>query len=223
MEVGSNTPQSSKYSHSRVPSEVLSETLSRNPTINKWPSLQGLDFANDADGHTSSISFSSLSLMVVWLFTLVGGVLCFALCEVYQEFYPDFPLPLLIGIGCQIHLLCALLVYPLGVKKYGRYNYRFYQPFQGGLKFVMLQLVGVFCVVSSIIGLSIYCAIFDKNNITKGIITILSVSSCMGCVLILQSLQHFIPAKASVPGSPRMGGAAAPFLHDQDARPQPQP
>ncbi|KAG5501041.1 hypothetical protein GH5_04630 [Leishmania sp. Ghana 2012 LV757] len=151
------------------------------------------------------LHFSTVSLLTVWVVDCAVGLFSLVLSDVYVNQYPEFPLMFFLALGSHLNLLAGVFVYLLGREKYGPKVYRFYQPFAGGVQFVMLQCFGVVCVASSLLLTAAYWLLFEPAaKHTHGFMSTMGVLGLLGNILILLSLRSFRYydcAKASEPVS----------------------
>lgn len=135
---------------------------------------------------------SLLTLSAFWLINLTGALFCYVLAEVYQGFFPAFPLLFVVVLGCQLQGICAVVTIFIGRQLYGTV-FEAYQPFQGGAKFICLQFLGILNVLVSIIASLVYLLLFDVHRQYRGAFLALEVVAFVGNIVILVSLRFYVP------------------------------
>lgn len=138
---------------------------------------------------TSSI-LSSFTLLLLWFFNISGALLCFVLAEVYKKFTPDFPLTFIVILGCQLQIISPIVTFFIARQHHGPV-FRFYQPFRGGPKFILLQFLGIFQVSFSVVASSVYLLIFDSSDCAAGVFLALGLVAFLGNVIVLVSGRYF--------------------------------
>lgn len=217
--IGEHTKTSQSFTqraHRRVPSSLLFATA-RSSNLFQSFSGHGLDASTESHSIEtgSHLRFSTVSLLTVWVVDCIGGLLCFLLAEIYQDFYPAFPLVFFLALGSHLNLIAGVFVFLLGRAKYGQ-AYRVYQPFNGGVRFVSLQCIGVSCVSASLLCTAAFVLTFKSGVVhSRGVLTSLAVLALLGNVIVAVSIRHFEDSKLA----PSQRGSPSVVVLDATKRP----
>lgn len=145
----------------------------------------------------TGLTFSTISLALIWFFSFSGALICFVLAELYQSFVPEFPLVFVVVLGSQLHVLCPITTFFMGRQLFGNI-YKAYQPFRGGAKFIFLQFIGILNVSLSVIGSLVYLLMFDAQHQDKGVFAVLAFAASVGNSFVLLSLRFYVAPQEMV-------------------------
>eukprot|EP00796_Vickermania_ingenoplastis_P008655 gene8655-6082_t len=151
-----------------------------------------MDFKPDAAVSVGGLTISTITLAGLWFLNLSGALFCYVLAEVYQGLFPEFPLVFVVALGTQLQGLCPVMSYFMGRQLFGSV-YKVYQPFQGGVKFIILQFLGIFNVSASIMASLVYIFNFDVRHHYPGVFAALELAAFVGNAMILLSLRFYQP------------------------------
>lgn len=139
----------------------------------------------------TGLTFSTISLALIWFFSFSGALICFVLAELYQSFVPEFPLVFVVVLGSQLQVLSPVTTFFMGKQLFGSV-YKAYQPFRGGAKFIFLQFIGILNVSLSVLGSLVYLLMFDTQHQERGVFAVLAVAASVGNALVLLSLRFYV-------------------------------